>query len=92
MKSTGIVRKVDQLGRIVLPIEMRRTLDIAENYALEKCGGLVRHSEKVQAQLYFLRRYQGHHRVQGQERLPQVPERAQELVTGKVLPHLCMET
>ena len=28
MKSTGIVRKVDNLGRIVLPIEMRRTLDI----------------------------------------------------------------
>ena len=30
MKSTGIVRKVDELGRIVLPIEMRRTLDIEE--------------------------------------------------------------
>ena len=30
MKSTGIVRKVDELGRIVLPIEMRRTLDLAE--------------------------------------------------------------
>ena len=30
MKATGIVRKVDELGRIVLPIEMRRTLDIAE--------------------------------------------------------------
>lgn len=26
MKSTGIVRKVDELGRIVLPIELRRTL------------------------------------------------------------------
>ena len=35
MKSTGIVRKVDELGRIVLPIEMRRTLDIAEKDALE---------------------------------------------------------
>ena len=35
MKSTGIVRKVDELGRIVLPIEMRRTLDIAERDALE---------------------------------------------------------
>ena len=34
MKSTGIVRKVDELGRIVLPIEMRRTLDIAEKDAL----------------------------------------------------------
>lgn len=28
MKATGIVRKVDELGRIVLPIELRRTLGI----------------------------------------------------------------
>ena len=35
MKSTGIVRKVDELGRIVLPIELRRTLDIAEKDCLE---------------------------------------------------------
>lgn len=35
MKSTGIVRKVDELGRIVLPIELRRTLDIAERDSLE---------------------------------------------------------
>ena len=35
MKSSGIVRKVDELGRIVLPIEMRRTLDIGEKDALE---------------------------------------------------------
>ena len=35
MKSTGIVRKVDELGRIVLPIELRRTLDIAEKDSLE---------------------------------------------------------
>ena len=35
MKSTGIVRKVDELGRIVLPIELRRTLDIAGKDALE---------------------------------------------------------
>ena len=35
MKSTGITRKVDELGRIVLPIEMRRTLDIAERDELE---------------------------------------------------------
>ena len=26
MKSTGIVRKVDELGRVVIPIEFRRTL------------------------------------------------------------------
>ena len=35
MKSTGIVRKVDELGRIVLPIELRRTLDISERDSLE---------------------------------------------------------
>ncbi|NLG86500.1 MAG: AbrB/MazE/SpoVT family DNA-binding domain-containing protein [Firmicutes bacterium] len=35
MKSTGIVRKVDELGRVVIPIELRRTLDIAERDALE---------------------------------------------------------
>ena len=35
MKSTGIVRKVDELGRIVLPIELRRTMNIEVKYALE---------------------------------------------------------
>ncbi len=35
MKSTGIVRKVDELGRVVLPIELRRTLDINEKDSLE---------------------------------------------------------
>lgn len=35
MKSTGIVRKIDELGRIVLPIELRRTLDISEKDAVE---------------------------------------------------------
>ena len=35
MKSTGIVRKVDELGRVVLPIELRRTLDIHVKDALE---------------------------------------------------------
>ena len=30
MKSTGIVRRVDELGRIVLPIELRRSLNINE--------------------------------------------------------------
>ena len=35
MRTTGIVRKLDDLGRIVLPIELRRTLDIAERDELE---------------------------------------------------------
>ncbi len=35
MKSTGIVRRIDELGRIVLPIELRRNFDLAEKDALE---------------------------------------------------------
>ena len=35
MKATGIVRKLDELGRIVLPIEMRRTFGLAEKDAVE---------------------------------------------------------
>ena len=35
VKSTGIVRKVDELGRVVIPIELRRTLGIGEKDALE---------------------------------------------------------
>lgn len=35
MKSTGIVRKVDELGRVVIPIELRRTLDIKIKDPLE---------------------------------------------------------
>lgn len=35
LKSTGIVRKVDELGRVVIPIELRRTLNIEEKDSLE---------------------------------------------------------
>lgn len=35
MKSTGIVRKVDELGRIVIPIELRRNLGIGEKEPIE---------------------------------------------------------
>ncbi|WP_438350909.1 AbrB/MazE/SpoVT family DNA-binding domain-containing protein [Paenibacillus sp. FA6] len=35
LKATGIVRKVDELGRIVLPIELRRTLGIEIKDGLE---------------------------------------------------------
>lgn len=35
MKSTGIVRKVDELGRVVIPVELRRTLDVHEKDAME---------------------------------------------------------
>lgn len=39
MKSTGIVRKVDELGRIVLPIELRRVMDIQIKDSLEIIAG-----------------------------------------------------
>lgn len=35
MKSTGIYRKVDELGRVVIPIELRRNLGIEEKDSLE---------------------------------------------------------
>ena len=47
MKSTGIVRKVDELGRIVLPIELRRTYDLAVKDAIE----LVSSAEAVKSAL-----------------------------------------
>ena len=35
MKATGIVRRIDELGRIVLPIELRQTMDIEERDRVE---------------------------------------------------------
>lgn len=35
VKATGIVRKIDELGRIVIPIELRRTLNIDVKDPLE---------------------------------------------------------
>jgi len=35
MRSTGIVRKLDELGRIVLPIEIRKTMDIKDKDGVE---------------------------------------------------------
>lgn len=46
MRATGIVRRIDDLGRIVIPKEIRRRMGIQENDALEmfvdsETGGLV---------------------------------------------------
>ena len=72
MKSTGIVRKVDELGRIVLPIELRRTLDIAEKDSLEiYMDGPAIVLKKYQ-RLYLLRRRQGRDRLPREKYLPQV--------------------
>ena len=49
MKSTGIVRKVDELGRVVLPMELRRTLGIIEKDSIE----IYVDFEKI-----FLKRYE----------------------------------
>lgn len=35
MKSTGIIRKVDELGRVVIPIEIRNKFDIVEKDPIE---------------------------------------------------------
>lgn len=35
MKTTGVVRRLDELGRITLPIELRRTLDLDVKDGLE---------------------------------------------------------
>ena len=35
MKSTGVVRKLDELGRIVIPIELRRVMGIGKRDTLE---------------------------------------------------------
>jgi transcriptional pleiotropic regulator of transition state genes len=49
MKATGIVRKVDELGRIVLPIELRRTHDLDIKDAVEIF---------VEGDLILLRKYE----------------------------------
>ena len=36
MKSTGMVRQLDTLGRIVIPVELRRTMDLSIKDTLEK--------------------------------------------------------
>ena len=55
MKSTGIVRRVDELGRIVLPIELRRTLNIGgKGFPGNLRGRVLHHAEEVSARLHFL--------------------------------------
>jgi len=35
LKSTGIIRRIDELGRVVIPVEMRRALDMSDREELE---------------------------------------------------------
>ena len=47
MKSTGVVRKVDELGRIVLPIEIRKTLDIQQKDKQSRADAAARGDFRV---------------------------------------------
>ncbi len=47
MRSTGIVRKIDELGRIVLPVEVRREMELQDKDAIEVfCRGKLYPSQK----------------------------------------------
>ena len=35
MKNTGVVRRLDELGRITLPMELRKTMNLKEKDALQ---------------------------------------------------------
>lgn len=49
IRSTGIVRRVDELGRVVVPVELRRVLGLGEGTPVE----IFTHGETV-----LLRRYE----------------------------------
>lgn len=63
MKATGIVRRVDDLGRVVIPKEIRRTMRVREGDPLEiymcEDGGVVfkRYSASLVADVENLRDY-----------------------------------
>ena len=43
MKTTGVIRKLDELGRITLPIELRRSLDLDKISAI--CGKVIKNGK-----------------------------------------------
>ena len=51
MKSTGVVRKIDPLGRVVFPIELRRTMNLNTGDFMEIF---------VDSDLVVLKKYQAH--------------------------------
>lgn len=73
MKSTGVTRKLDQLGRIVIPIELRRTLGIEEKDPME----IFVEDDKI-----ILQKYQSH---QACMITGDVSERNVSLANGKIV-------
>ena len=70
MKSTGITRPVDPLGRVVIPVELRRSLNIKTDDLLESiCGRRLYHAQKRRPEMYFLRQDEKHSDCTRQERL-----------------------
>lgn len=81
MKATGIVRKVDELGRIVLPIELRRTLNIEIKDPLEiYVDGESIMLKKISAGMRVLWKFRRHPSDQRQERMRQMRRRTESTV------------
>ena len=53
MKATGIVRRIDDLGRVVIPKEIRRTLRIREDDPLEIYTATVSESGELDITINF---------------------------------------
>ena len=76
MNSTGVVRKLDNLGRIVIPIELRKTMGIAIKDTLEIfTEGDEIILKKYQPGCIFCQCRAQRHALQGQAGMRQVPGR-----------------
>lgn len=73
MKSTGVTRKLDQLGRIVIPMELRRTLGIVDKDPME----IFVEDDKI-----ILQKYQSH---QACMITGDISERNCSLANGKIV-------
>lgn len=72
MKSTGIVRRIDELGRVVIPKELRGTLGISERDPLE----IFVHEDKI-----ILRKYRPGCFICGKELTPMRHFHGREICT-----------